>query len=159
MRSPLLAAPTWRTPHAPVYAPTPLRSTRFSRKPPSLRVALSSCVIGGKRAVVTGFMLLGTNSKISFVTPDRMAPVWFSANLTALAQGQPLVAVTLYSDYAYVHALSDSGSHIREKERRPGRTPKRFATAEHLHCCSLNGPLPSIPPMGIPSLGQIGWPV
>ena len=38
---------------------------------------------------------------------------------------------------AYVHALSDSGSHIHEKERRPGRTPKRFATAEHLHCCSL----------------------
>ena len=37
---------------------------------------------------------------------------------------------------AYVHALSDSGSHIREKERRPGRTPKRFATAEHLHCSS-----------------------
>ena len=31
---------------------------------------------------------------------------------------------------AYVHALSDSGSHIREKERRPGRTPKRFETAE-----------------------------
>ena len=30
---------------------------------------------------------------------------------------------------AYVHALSDSGSHIREKERRPGRTPKRFETA------------------------------
>ena len=47
---------------------------------------------------------------------------------------------------AYVHALSDSGSHIREKERRPGRTPKRFATAEHLHYFSLQRPLPSIPP-------------
>ena len=46
---------------------------------------------------------------------------------------------------AYVHALSDSGSHICEKERRPGRTRKRFATAEHWHCCS-HGPLPSIPP-------------
>ena len=47
---------------------------------------------------------------------------------------------------AYVHALSDSGSHIREKERRPGRTSKRFATAEHLHCSYLHGPLGSIPP-------------
>ena len=53
---------------------------------------------------------------------------------------------------AYVHALSDSGSHIREKERRPGRTPKRFATAEHLHCCSLHGPLPSIPPNPMPEV-------
>ena len=44
------------------------------------------------------------------------------------------------TQHAYVHALSDSGSHIREKERRPGRIPKRFATAEHLRCCSLNGP-------------------
>ena len=47
---------------------------------------------------------------------------------------------------AYVHALSDSGSHIREKERRAGRTPKRFATAEHLRCCSLHEAFPSIPP-------------
>ena len=31
---------------------------------------------------------------------------------------------------ACVHALSDSGSHLREKERRPGRTLKHFATAE-----------------------------
>ena len=30
----------------------------------------------------------------------------------------------------YVNALSDSGSHIGKKERRPGRTLKRFATAE-----------------------------
>jgi hypothetical protein len=44
------------------------------------------------------------------------------------------------TQHAYVHALSDSGSHIREKERRPGRIPKRFATAEHLRCCSLHGP-------------------
>ena len=31
---------------------------------------------------------------------------------------------------AYVHALSDSGSHICKKERRPGRTPKRLATTK-----------------------------
>jgi len=29
-----------------------------------------------------------------------------------------------------VHALSDSGSHICKKERRPGRTPKRLATTK-----------------------------
>ena len=46
---------------------------------------------------------------------------------------------------AYVHELSDSASHISEKERRPGRTRKRFVIAEHLHCCFLHGPRPSIP--------------
>ena len=34
------------------------------------------------------------------------------------------------TQHACVHALSDSGLHIREQERRPGRTVKRFATAE-----------------------------
>ena len=56
---------------------------------------------------------------------------------------------------AYVHALSDSDSHIREKERRPGRASKRFATAEHLHCFSLHGPFPSIPPNPMPELISI----
>ena len=44
---------------------------------------------------------------------------------------------------AYVHALSYSGSHIREKERRPGRTSKRFATAEISMRSALHTPLPN----------------
>jgi hypothetical protein len=35
---------------------------------------------------------------------------------------------------AYVHALSDIGSHIRERERRPGRTP-RILNALRQHRC------------------------
>jgi len=46
---------------------------------------------------------------------------------------------------AYVHALSDSGSHIREKERRPGRTSKRFATAEISMRSALHTPFRQIP--------------
>jgi len=40
-----------------------------------------------------------------------------------------------------VHALSDSGSHIREKERRPGRTLKRLATTEISMLADLHTPL------------------
>ena len=49
---------------------------------------------------------------------------------------------------ACVHALSDSGSHICEKERRPGRTPKRLATTE----ISMRSDL-------ITPFRQIPWPV
>ena len=46
---------------------------------------------------------------------------------------------------AYVHALSDSGSHIREKERRPGRTPKRLSTTEISMRSDLHTPFRQIP--------------
>ena len=46
---------------------------------------------------------------------------------------------------AYVHALSDSGSHIREKERRPGRTLKRLATTEISMLADLHTPFRQIP--------------
>ena len=46
---------------------------------------------------------------------------------------------------ACVHALSDSGSHLREKERRPGRTLKHFATAEISMRSDLHTPFRQIP--------------
>ena len=63
---------------------------------------------------------------------------------------------------AYVHALSYSGSHIREKERRPGRTSKRFATAEISMRSALHTPFRQIPGQAARSLSNCevlpsGW--
>ena len=46
---------------------------------------------------------------------------------------------------AHVHALSDSGSHICKKERRPGRTPKRLATTKISMRSDLHTPFAKIP--------------
>ena len=45
----------------------------------------------------------------------------------------------------YVHALSDCGSHIREKERTPGRTLKHLETRE----ISMRSDLHTIPRLGL----------
>ena len=53
---------------------------------------------GGKYAAVKGFLQLGLNSKISFTTPDRMAPGMVAVNITALSKGTERVKVSQFLD-------------------------------------------------------------
>ena len=53
---------------------------------------------GGKPAVVQNYLQLGLNSKVTFTTPDKMAPGMVPANVTVWKEGKQIETIDLFDD-------------------------------------------------------------